>query len=72
MNLLRKIVGSRNDRILKDYRKILKEINLLSDEVKKLSDSDFPDITEKLKKDYIDGMNPVSYTHLTLPTTPYV
>ena len=57
MNLLRKIVGSRNDRILKDYRKILKEINLLSDEVKKLSDSDFPDITEKLKKDYIDGMN---------------
>ena len=57
MNLLRKIVGSRNDRILKDYRKILKEINLLSDEVKKLSDSDFPDIKEKLKKDYIDGMN---------------
>ena len=47
MNLLRKIVGSRNDRILKDYRKILKEINLLSDEVKKLSDSDFPDITKK-------------------------
>ena len=57
MNLLRKIVGSRNDRILKDYRKILKEINLLSDEVKKLSDSDFPDITKKLKKDYIDGTN---------------
>ena len=57
MNLLRKIVGSRNDRILKDYRKILKEINLLSDEVKKLSDNDFPDITKKLKKDYIDGTN---------------
>ena len=36
MNLLRKIVGSRNDRILKDYRKILKEINLLSDESKKI------------------------------------
>ena len=50
MNLLRKIVGSRNDRILKDYRKILKEINLLSDEVKKLSNNDFPDITKKLKK----------------------
>ena len=55
MNLLRKIVGSRNDRILKDYRKILKEINLLSDEVKKLSDSDFPNITKKLKKDYASG-----------------
>ena len=21
---------------------------------------------------YLDGLNPVSYTHLTLPTTPYV
>ena len=36
MNILRKIVGSRNDRILKDYKKILKDINLLSNEVKNL------------------------------------
>ena len=35
MNILRKIVGSRNDRILKDYKKILKDINLLADEIKK-------------------------------------
>ena len=57
MNILKKIVGSRNDRILKDYRKILKEINLLSEEMKSLSDTDFPDITSKLKKDYKDGKN---------------
>ena len=57
MNILKKIVGSRNDRILKDYSKILKEINLLSEEMKSLSDTDFPDITSKLKKDYKDGNN---------------
>ena len=55
MNILKKIVGSRNDRILKNYRKILEEINLFSEEMKTLSDADFPDITSKLKKDYIDG-----------------
>ena len=55
MNILKKIVGSRNDRILKDYRKILREINLLSQEMQSLSDKDFPDITGKLKKDYMDG-----------------
>mgnify|MGYP006186133791 FL=1 len=55
MNILKKIVGSRNDRILKNYRKILEEINLFSEEMKTLSDADFPVITSKLKKDYIDG-----------------
>jgi len=55
MNILKKIVGSRNDRILKNYHKILEEINLFSEEMKALSDADFPDITNKLKKDYIDG-----------------
>ena len=55
MNILKKIVGSRNDRILKNYHKILEEINLFSEEMKTLSDADFPDITSKLKKDYING-----------------
>ena len=55
MNILKKIVESRNDRILKNYHKILEEINLFSEEMKTLSDADFPDITSKLKKDYIDG-----------------
>ena len=52
MNLLKKIVGSRNDRLLNQYKEILKETNLLSEEVKKLNDNEFPDITEKLKSEY--------------------
>ena len=55
MNIIKKIVGSRNDRILKNYHKILKEINVFSEEMKALSDGDFPDITTKLKKDYVGG-----------------
>ncbi len=35
MSFLKKIVGSRNDRILKNYRKTLNEINSLSEELKK-------------------------------------
>jgi len=55
MNILKKIVGSRNDRILKNYHKTLREINLLSEDMKALSDGDFPDITQKLKQDYMNG-----------------
>ena len=46
MNLLKKIVGSRNDRILKDYQKILKEINLNAEEIKDIESKDFPEITK--------------------------
>ena len=55
MNILKKIVGSRNDRILKNYDNILQKINRFSEEMKTFSDADFPDITSKLKKDYIGG-----------------
>ena len=55
MNLLKKIVGSRNDRILKDYKKILKKINLYSNDNEKIKDEDFPNITEKLKKEVLEG-----------------
>ena len=55
MSILKKIVGSRNDRILKNYRKILNDVNSLSDEIKKIEDSDFKDITNSLKKDYSEG-----------------
>ena len=44
MSILKKIVGSRNDRILKNYRKILNDVNSLSDEIKKIEDSDFKGI----------------------------
>ena len=50
MSFLKKIVGSRNDRILKNYRKTLNEINLLSEEIKKIKDTDFQNITNSLKK----------------------
>ena len=55
MNFLKKIVGSRNDRILKDYQKILKEINLNAEEIKDIESKDFPEITNKLKEDYKNG-----------------
>ncbi len=55
MSILKKIVGSRNDRILKNYRKILNDVNSLSDEIKKIEDSDFKGITNSLKKDYAEG-----------------
>ena len=55
MSILKKIVGSRNDRILKNYRKILNNVNSLSDEIKKIEDSDFKGITNSLKKDYSEG-----------------
>ena len=32
----------------------------------------FGEVLEKINKEYVDEINPVSYTHLTLPTTPYV
>ena len=55
MSFLKKIVGSRNDRILKNYRKTLNEINLLSEEIKKIKDTDFHNITNSLKKEYAEG-----------------
>ena len=55
MGFLKKIVGSRNDRILKSYQKILNEINSIGDELKSLTLEDFPKITEKLKKEYQSG-----------------
>ena len=55
MKLLKKILGSRNDRILKNYEKILKKINSFSSDVEKIKDEDFPNITEKLKREVIEG-----------------
>ena len=51
MSILKKIVGSRNDRILKNYGKILNDVNSYSDEMKKVEDTDFKNITNSLKKD---------------------
>ena len=37
-NLLKKIFGSRNDRLLKKYKEVVKKINNLEADLEKLSD----------------------------------
>ena len=34
--------------------------------------ADIIEVTETLQREVLDQVSPVSYTHLTLPTTPYV
>ena len=55
MNVLKKIIGSRNDRILKNYQKILNSVNSFSNEISKFNNNDFPNSTAKLKEDYKNG-----------------
>ena len=40
MNVLKKIIGSRNDRILKNYQKILNSVNSFSNEIAKFNNND--------------------------------
>lgn len=47
--LLKKIFGSRNDRVVKKLRKVANKINELEDGVKSLNDDEFPVKTEQLK-----------------------
>ena len=57
-NFLTKLFGSsRNDRLLKQYRKTVARINAMEPEYEKLSDEALRAKTQA-----------VSYTHLTLPT----
>jgi preprotein translocase subunit SecA len=48
-NLLTKIFGSRNDRLLKQYRKTVERINELEPEFEKLSDDELRSKTEEFK-----------------------
>ena len=50
--LFKKIFGSRNDRLLADYSKIVDEINLFEDHLKSLSDQEILAKTEELKSKY--------------------
>ncbi|WP_108647248.1 preprotein translocase subunit SecA [Polynucleobacter rarus] len=47
--LLKKIIGSRNDRLLKQYRKTVIQINALEPKFEALRDEQFPEITQELK-----------------------
>jgi preprotein translocase subunit SecA len=48
--LVKKIFGTRNDRVIKNLNKIVKQINPLEEELKLLNDQDFPDKTNQLKE----------------------
>ena len=50
--LFKKIFGSRNDRLLSDYSKIVEEINLYEDQLSNLSDTQILDKTADLKSQY--------------------
>ena len=47
--LLKKIIGSRNDRLLKEYRKTVIQINALEPKFEALRDEQFPEATQELK-----------------------
>ena len=57
--MLKKIIsgffGSRNERLLKNYTKKVKQINALEPEVKKFKDEDFPKKTEEFKGRFLKG-----------------
>ncbi|MDP2164975.1 MAG: preprotein translocase subunit SecA [Hydrogenophaga sp.] len=54
-NFLTKIFGSRNDRLLKTYRKTVERINGLEAQFEKLSDEDLKGQTEIFKRRVADG-----------------
>jgi preprotein translocase subunit SecA len=57
IDLVKKIFGTRNDRVVKKLNKIVTQINPLEDEFKLLSDQGFPDKTNQLKERVKKGEN---------------
>ncbi len=55
LNIVKKIFGSRNDRLLKNYSSRVKSINSLESGLESLSDQDFPHKTKELKKRFESG-----------------
>ena len=53
--LLKSVFGSRNDRLLKQYRQTVNAINRLEAEIEKLSDDELRGKTENFKQRYADG-----------------
>jgi preprotein translocase subunit SecA len=56
-NFIKKIIGSRNSRIIKDYEVIVKTINELEKKYKNISDSDLKNITTSLRDRYAKSTN---------------
>jgi preprotein translocase subunit SecA len=55
MSIIEKIFGSQNSKSIKEAQKIVPKINALEEEVKKLSDNDFPEKTKELKERVKNG-----------------
>jgi preprotein translocase subunit SecA len=55
INILTKIFGSRNDRLLKQYRSVLAKVNALEAKFEVLSDDGLRDKTQEFKKRIADG-----------------
>lgn len=55
VSLFRKVFGSRNDRLIKQYQQIVKQINALEPEMEALSDEQLRAKTEAFKQRYAQG-----------------
>ena len=56
-NFIKKIIGSRNSRIIKDYKVIIKTINNLEKKYKNISDSELKSLTTSLRDRYAKSSN---------------
>ena len=56
--LLKKIFGSRNDRLLKQYSAVVRQINALESGLQKLSDDELRAKTDEFRKRLADGATP--------------
>ena len=61
MNIINKVVsklvGSRNQRLIKQYSKTVNQINALEEEIRALSDSDLANKTQEFKNRISNGEN---------------
>jgi preprotein translocase subunit SecA len=55
VSLLKKLIGSRNDRLLKQYRQQVAKINALEPEISKLDDAQLAAKTDEFRQQYKDG-----------------
>ena len=56
-NILKKVLGSRNSRLIKEYTSMVKQINSLEDVYIKKSDEELRLLTTELKQRYLDSRN---------------
>src|SRR3546814_16878394 len=55
VSLLKKLIGSRNDRLLKQYRRQVVRINALEAALEKLDDAQLAAKTDEFRQQYKDG-----------------